>query len=452
MTSWFGWGSSSSSSNNNNNNKPEETTEETSNTSESGMFSGAMSYMKGLLGIESLKVEEAGEDGKKPDPDAEKRKGLFKTLSSFIGKDITSMVSLPVWAFEPTSFLQVMSEPLQYDEVLKNAAKERNQYLRLAYVAGFPAGLYYTAIRTRKPFNPLLGETFEIVSPRGFKFIAEQVSHHPPIGVSETESDEYILQLETEIHTKFYGNSSEVILHGINHLDLKPTGEHFTWGHLHTVCHNIVIGSIWLDHYGDLEITNHTTGDKCILKFTKCGWLGVGRYQITGEIVDKDGTTRVKLHGHWNEHLKAALVGEDGSLGEEVVVWAAKKEVITSRFGFTKFVEEEVVNITPELLPALPKAPYLYGPTDSRLREDRRLLEEGDLDSASKAKYQMEEVQRAKRREREAKAEPWETRYFKKVEDPTFDYRWKFNGKYWTDREERLKAAATENKEKQENQ
>jgi len=32
-----------------------------------------------------------------------------------------------------------------------------------------------------KPFNPLLGETFEFVSPGHYKYIAEQVSHHPPI-------------------------------------------------------------------------------------------------------------------------------------------------------------------------------------------------------------------------------------------------------------------------------
>ena len=34
--------------------------------------------------------------------------------------------------------------------------------------------------RTAKPFNPLLGETYEMVTPQ-FRFLAEQVSHHPPI-------------------------------------------------------------------------------------------------------------------------------------------------------------------------------------------------------------------------------------------------------------------------------
>lgn len=83
-----------------------------------GMFSGAFSFMKGILGMDQLKVEETKEENK-TDIDEGKRKGLFSQLSNMIGKDITSMISLPVWVFEPLSFLQIMSEPLQYDYLLQ---------------------------------------------------------------------------------------------------------------------------------------------------------------------------------------------------------------------------------------------------------------------------------------------------------------------------------------------
>jgi hypothetical protein len=53
---------------------------------------------------------------------------------------------------------------------------------RLAFVAAFAISLYPNNIRTSKPFNPLLGETFEYVNEKKFKFVAEQVSHHPPVG------------------------------------------------------------------------------------------------------------------------------------------------------------------------------------------------------------------------------------------------------------------------------
>ncbi|KAI1230370.1 hypothetical protein IHE44_0010351 [Lamprotornis superbus] len=63
------------------------------------------------------------------------------------------------------------------------------------YVAAFAvsayASTYYRA--GSKPFNPVLGETYECVRPdRGFRFISEQVSHHPPISACHAESDNFV--------------------------------------------------------------------------------------------------------------------------------------------------------------------------------------------------------------------------------------------------------------------
>eukprot|EP01132_Coremiostelium_polycephalum_P005894 gene5894-7339_t len=401
------------------------------------MFSGALNYLKNLTGLGDLKVEESGDQKGNIEP--EQRKGLFKQLSSYVGKDITSLISLPVWIFEPVSFLQVMSEPLQYSALLDKAAKTQDPYLRLAYLAAFNCSLYSTAIRTRKPFNPILGETFEIVND-SFKFIGEQVSHHPPIGVSETVTAEYTLQLETELHTKFYGNSSEVEIGGTNHFILK-NGERYSWGHLMTCCHNIIIGSLWLDHYGDLTIENHETGDKCVLKFAKSGWLGAGRYSVTGEIMDSEGELRYRLVGKWNENLLMYQVMDNGQNSTiSTVVWEAQKENISNKWIFPKWVEENVINFTPELEAILPA-------NDSRMRPDRRALEAGDLDEAAKQKHIMEEKQREDKRNREAAGIQYETKYFKKEGD-----RWVFNGKYWEEREERVKAyEASKSKETTEN-
>ena len=46
-------------------------------------------------------------------------------------------------------------------------------------------------------------------------------------------------------------------------------------------------------------------------------------------------------------------------------------------------------------------------PTDSRLRPDQRLLEDGLVDESSDEKYRLEEKQRAARRRREATNEKW---------------------------------------------
>lgn len=31
--------------------------------------------------------------------------------------------------------------------------------------------------------------------------------------------------------------------------------------------HNIIVGKLWIDNHGDMEIVNHGTGDKCVVKF-----------------------------------------------------------------------------------------------------------------------------------------------------------------------------------------
>lgn len=69
------------------------------------------------------------------DDSAEDRKKLWSKVSGLIGKDTTSLLSLPVSMFEPISVLQTMCEPLRYshliEEVLLNG-------LALYYIYIFP--------------------------------------------------------------------------------------------------------------------------------------------------------------------------------------------------------------------------------------------------------------------------------------------------------------------------
>lgn len=93
-----------------------------------------------------------------------------------------SKISFPVTLNEPIDQLQAMAEPLEYSDLLDTAAKQKQSLERLLYVALFAIASYApTKYRSsRKPFNPLLGQTFELVRPdKGIKFIAEKVVHHP---------------------------------------------------------------------------------------------------------------------------------------------------------------------------------------------------------------------------------------------------------------------------------
>lgn len=87
-------------------------------------------------------------------------------------------MSMPVTMNEPLSALQRLCEELQYAELLNEANELEDPYDRMVQVAAFAVSAYSgTQYRAgNKPFNPILGETYECVrEDKGFKFVAEQV-------------------------------------------------------------------------------------------------------------------------------------------------------------------------------------------------------------------------------------------------------------------------------------
>ncbi|XP_028083278.1 uncharacterized protein LOC114284536 [Camellia sinensis] len=108
--------------------------------------------------------------------DIEDRDSYWKMMQKYIGSDVTSMVTLPVIIFEPMSTLQKMVELMEYSYLMDLADECEDPYMRLVYSSSFFITIYYACRRTWKPFNPILGETYEMVNHGGVKFIAEQVS------------------------------------------------------------------------------------------------------------------------------------------------------------------------------------------------------------------------------------------------------------------------------------
>lgn len=106
---------------------------------------------------------------------------IWTIVKDSIGKDITKM-TVPVYFNSPLSLLQQCACPTELADILGKAAIEPNPIKRLAFIGCFFA-CQHTNIEKfpSKPFNPLLGETFELVVPGQYRFLAEQVSHHPPI-------------------------------------------------------------------------------------------------------------------------------------------------------------------------------------------------------------------------------------------------------------------------------
>jgi hypothetical protein len=103
-------------------------------------------------------------------------------LTGAFGSNL-SKVAFPVTINEPLSMLQKGCEQLYYSDMLKNADNAKDPVERMAYVVALVVSMSSLHEgRLKKPFNPLLGETFVFDDKeREFFYFSEQVSHHPPI-------------------------------------------------------------------------------------------------------------------------------------------------------------------------------------------------------------------------------------------------------------------------------
>lgn len=364
---------------------------------------------------------------------------LWGVLKSLVGKDMTKM-TLPVSFNEPTSLLQRNVEVIEYSDLLDKAATIESSTLRMVYVATFAASEYASTVgRIAKPFNPLLGETFEYARPdKGYRCFAEQVSHHPPISALVAEAPSWSYYGESNVKTKFLGRSFDIKHLGTWYCEIFPDSgvvckngaktdkEVYTWKKVNNSVIGIIVGNPTIDNYGTMEITNHMTGDHMKFDFKPRGWRASSAYEVKGEVYDANNKLLYYVGGHWNSKIFCKPAGDKNA--ERFLVWEAapRKEMM---FHLTSFAA--TLNAPqPHLLPKV-------ACTDTRLRPDQRAMENGDYDLAAAEKNRVEEKQRAARKQRELKGEVYEPTFFKKSTHPiTKEPYWDYRGTYWCDRKE----------------
>ncbi|XP_049880347.1 uncharacterized protein LOC126376841 [Pectinophora gossypiella] len=345
---------------------------------------------------------------------------LWNLLYKNIGKDL-SQVSMPVTINEPLNMLQRLCEELEYSELLDAAAECASAMERMSLVAAFAVSAYAASAHraASKPFNPLLAETYECVrTDKGFRFLAEQVSHHPPISACHAESPRWCFWQEARIKTKFWGKSMEFQPAGRVHVRLLPAGDHYSWNKVTTCVHNLFGGQRWVDQYGDMHITCHGTEITAKLNFIKASSWSSSRHEVRGMITDGSTGGRLRLQGRWSEALYA------GDPPAARCLWrpGAMPPDHELYYGFTRFAME-LNEMEPGLRELLPH-------TDTRLRPDQRALEEGDVEAAEQFKHELEQAQRERRRDSTDHSACW---FRKSVEGG--EEMWMFTGEYWKARE-----------------
>ncbi|CAG0899435.1 unnamed protein product [Cyprideis torosa] len=245
---------------------------------------------------------------------------IWSVLKSCIGKDLTK-ITMPVIFNEPVGFLQRIAESMEYCDLLTKAAHMDDVVDRMEHIAAFiVASLSCNFDRLNKPFNPILGETFELKQD-GFRFVCEQVSHHPPISAFQAETDDWVFRGSICPKLKFWGRYVEVHPVGVKTLTLKKWKETYTWKNVSCSVHNVIIGKMWMEISGTLEIRNHSTGHCVQLTFRPAGWSSREIHCVDGFILDPSKQRVRYLYGRWNRILKScsldAAAGHIRSAGDK---------------------------------------------------------------------------------------------------------------------------------------
>ncbi|XP_023244385.1 oxysterol-binding protein-related protein 1-like [Centruroides sculpturatus] len=234
---------------------------------------------------------------------------VWSVLKQCIGKEL-SKITMPIVFNEPLSFLQRISENMEYSHLLQKANESEDPVERLEYVSAFVVStLACNWERLGKPFNPLLGETYEFFKENiNLKMVCEQVSHHPPISAYHAESPHFTMYGSVQPHLKFWGKSVVINPEGTVTVELLRKEEIYTWTGVDCCVHNIIVGKMWLEQYGNTEIICKKSGLSTVLHFKPCNWLGQNAHTVEGYITDKKKNKLRMLYGKWPNYLKSTSI------------------------------------------------------------------------------------------------------------------------------------------------
>ncbi|GMM30818.1 hypothetical protein DAMA08_035630 [Martiniozyma asiatica (nom. inval.)] len=347
---------------------------------------------------------------------------MISIIRKAIGKDITSM-TMPITCNEPISFLQKYCESFEYSNLINDAIESPietgERILKISTFAMSFLAAYRDKVRSlRKPFNPLLNETFELIRPElGIRVITQKVIHKPFVMAAHAESRHWSIDHTLSPQQNFYGKTADVVMLGKLVLSLHDQGDLYEWSQPTTVMRNMVsfTGEKYTEPVDTMTIKSNT-GFKCTVTFLpeNSRFSSSRSEKVELKVVDEKTGKILKLSasGTWTNEIK---------LSTGKVLWRVSPLVNdhSNKYGFTQFTCS---------LNNIDEIHELCAPSDSRRRPDQKMYENGEVQKAETLKLQLEENQRKRRND---KAEQ-ESLFFKRVgnDDLNWAYTKGENG-YW---------------------
>ncbi|XP_043495981.1 oxysterol-binding protein-related protein 8 isoform X5 [Polistes fuscatus] len=315
------------------------------------------------------------------------------------GMDLSKVV-LPTFILEPRSFLEKLADSYYHADLLSEAVLEDDAFTRMkAVVKWYLSGFYKKPQGLKKPYNPLLGETFRCYwqHPNGSRtfYLAEQLSHHPPISgfYVTNRQDGFTISATIIAKSKFYGNSTSAILDGVAILTMLPRGEDYTMTIPYAHCKGILVGTLSMELGGKIDIECEKTRYHTELEFKLKPFLGGSEQmnQVVGRIrLGKE--TLATISGYWDGQIMIT----DKRTGQESVFFNPTTEVRKKRLKkYTVPLEYQGPWESEKLWLAVTHA-----------------INRDDQYAATEAKTQLEEAQRERAKERKNNGQEWVPKYF----------------------------------------
>ncbi len=210
---------------------------------------------------------------------------VVKTLGKNLvnGKDLIG-ISLPVQLFEPRSYLHRLTDGWWSAPIYLNKAAEAEDPLtRFKHVITFIISGFFNTCENQKgkPFNPILGETFQGLYEDGTAIFCEQASHHPPVTcwmmIGPNESWRYYGYGEWS--ASFWGNSVKGHQYGPNFITF-PDGTEITFSLPEVNVGGLLFGDRILEYTGTIDFKDMKNGLSCDLVINPkdggffSGWFG----------------------------------------------------------------------------------------------------------------------------------------------------------------------------------
>ncbi|VDM46320.1 unnamed protein product [Toxocara canis] len=253
-----------------------------------------------------------------------------------VGMDLTK-VTLPTFILERRSLLEMYADFFAHPDSFIVATGLSSPEERFISVVKYYLGAFYAARKSgvaKKPYNPILGETFRCrwdvpglkhtgeKTTRGpfpgsdvnqLTFIAEQVSHHPPISAFYAELPSKKISLNAHIWTKssFLGLSIGVANIGWATVKLHEFDEEYTVTFPSGYGRSIM-STPWVELGGKVTVSCPKTGYCADIEFLTKPFFGGKPHRINANVY-RAGFKKpiLSIKGEWNGVMTAKPLTSD---------------------------------------------------------------------------------------------------------------------------------------------